>query len=179
MSAHAKEANLLDLSLEELVNDRLTSMSRKGIYSPMYSGVLWQTRDTLMEDFERIEVIRVPGAALGGANAMNGVINIAGFAGGTCSLPCGCSIRGKSTLPVQTVDCTVLMAEDNAVKFAGQTHCGLDGQCTHRRSRQLFGGWHGRLLNQALHASSTLGLGATLESHEHWKVRTLAAALKR
>jgi len=141
----AEESNLLDLSLEELVEYRLTSMSRKeqrvvdtaaaayvitgeeirrsgamsipealrmvpglnvaqisrdrwavssrgfnerfsskllvlvdgrSIYSPMFSGVLWETQDTLMEDIERIEVIRGPGAALWGTNAMNGVINI-------------------------------------------------------------------------------------------------------
>jgi len=143
--AQAEESNLLDLSLEELVEYRLTSMSRKeqrvvdtaaaayvitgeeirrsgamsipealrmvpglnvaqisrdrwavssrgfnerfsskllvlvdgrSIYSPMFSGVLWETQDTLMEDIERIEVIRGPGAALWGTNAMNGVINI-------------------------------------------------------------------------------------------------------
>ena len=143
--AQADESHLLDLSLEELVNYRLTSMSRKeqrvvdtaaaayvitgeelrrsgalsipealrmvpglnvaqisrdswavssrgflerfsskllvlvdgrSIYSPMFSGVLWETQDTLMEDIERIEVIRGPGAALWGTNAMNGVINI-------------------------------------------------------------------------------------------------------
>ena len=142
---HAEESNLLDLSLEELVDYRLTSMSRKeqrvadtaaaayvitgeelrrsgalsipealrmvpglnvaqisrdswavssrgfldrfsskllvlvdgrSIYSPMFSGVLWETQDTLMEDIERIEVIRGPGAALWGTNAMNGVVNI-------------------------------------------------------------------------------------------------------
>ncbi len=144
-NALAEESNLLDLSLEELVEYRFTSMSRKeqrvvdtaaaayvitgeeirrsgamsipealrmvpglnvaqisrdrwavssrgfnerfsskllvlvdgrSIYSPMFSGVLWETQDTLMEDIERIEVIRGPGAALWGTNAMNGVINI-------------------------------------------------------------------------------------------------------
>ena len=143
--AQAEESNLLDLSLEELVDYRLTTMARKeqrvvdtaaaayvitgeelrrsgalsipealrmvpglnvaqisrdswavssrgflerfsskllvlvdgrSIYSPMFSGVVWETQDTLMEDIERIEVIRGPGAALWGTNAMNGVINI-------------------------------------------------------------------------------------------------------
>ncbi len=119
LPSHAEESNLLDLGLEELVNYRLTSMSRKeqrvvdtaaaayvitgeelrrsgalsipealrmvpglnvaqisrdswavssrgflerfsskllvlvdgrSIYSPMFSGVLWETQDTLMED---------------------------------------------------------------------------------------------------------------------------------
>ena len=41
-----------------------------------FSGVYWDVQDILLEDVERIEVIRGPGAALWGANAVNGVINI-------------------------------------------------------------------------------------------------------
>jgi len=33
-------------------------------------------QDTLLEDIDRIEVIRGPGATLWGANAVNGVINV-------------------------------------------------------------------------------------------------------
>lgn len=46
------------------------------VYTPLYSGVFWELEDTPLEDIERIEVIRGPGAALWGANAVNGVINI-------------------------------------------------------------------------------------------------------
>jgi len=45
-------------------------------YSPLFSGVFWEQQDTLLEDIERIEVIRGPGAALWGSNAVNGVINV-------------------------------------------------------------------------------------------------------
>lgn len=48
----------------------------RSVYNPLFSGVLWELQDTLMEDIERIEVIRGPGAAMWGANAVNGVINI-------------------------------------------------------------------------------------------------------
>ncbi len=48
----------------------------RSIYSPSFSGVYWEVQDTLMEDIERIEVIRGPGATLWGANAVNGVINV-------------------------------------------------------------------------------------------------------
>ena len=54
----------------------LVLMDGRTIYSSTFTGVLWDTKDTLIEDIERIEVIRGPGAALWGANAVNGIINI-------------------------------------------------------------------------------------------------------
>jgi len=48
----------------------------RSVYTPLFSGVFWETQDTTLEDIERIEVIRGPGAAMWGANAVNGVINI-------------------------------------------------------------------------------------------------------
>ena len=48
----------------------------RSIYTPLFSGVKWDVQDYLLEDVERVEVIRGPGAALWGSNAVNGVINI-------------------------------------------------------------------------------------------------------
>ena len=48
----------------------------RSIYTPLFSGVAWDVQDYLLDDVERIEVIRGPGAALWGSNAVNGVINI-------------------------------------------------------------------------------------------------------
>jgi iron complex outermembrane receptor protein len=45
-------------------------------YSPLFSGAFWNMLDYTLEDIDRIEVIRGPGATLWGANAVNGVINI-------------------------------------------------------------------------------------------------------
>ncbi len=57
-------------------NKLLVQMDGRTLYTPLYSGVYWDVQDTLLEDVERIEVIRGPGATLWGANAVNGIINI-------------------------------------------------------------------------------------------------------
>ena len=48
----------------------------RSVYSPLTSTVFWDVLDTFLDDVDRIEVIRGPGATLWGANAVNGVINI-------------------------------------------------------------------------------------------------------
>ncbi|MBI5184376.1 MAG: TonB-dependent receptor [Nitrospinae bacterium] len=57
-------------------NKLLVLMDGRSVYSPLFAGVYWDAQDTLLEDIERIEVIRGPGASVWGANAVNGIINI-------------------------------------------------------------------------------------------------------
>ena len=54
----------------------LVVVDGRTVYSPLYAGVYWEVQDTLMEDVDRIEIIRGPGATIWGPNAVNGVINI-------------------------------------------------------------------------------------------------------
>ncbi len=54
----------------------LVLVDGRSIYSPTFSGVDWSVQDVPIEEIDRIEVIRGPGAALWGTNAVNGVINI-------------------------------------------------------------------------------------------------------
>jgi iron complex outermembrane receptor protein len=57
-------------------NKMLVLFDGRTVYSPLFSGVFWDRQDTLLEDIDRIEVIRGSGATLWGANAVNGIINI-------------------------------------------------------------------------------------------------------
>ncbi|WP_313707234.1 TonB-dependent receptor plug domain-containing protein [Massilia sp.] len=59
-----------------LSNKLLVLIDGRSVYSPLFSGVFWDTQDVVMADIERIEVISGPGATIWGANAVNGVINI-------------------------------------------------------------------------------------------------------
>ncbi len=54
----------------------LVLIDGRSVYNPAFAGVFWDVQDTLLEDIDRIEVIRGPGNTLWGANASNGVVNI-------------------------------------------------------------------------------------------------------
>ena len=57
-------------------NKMLVLIDGRTVYEPLFSGVLWEQQDVVLEDIERIEIVRGPGASLWGANAVNGIINI-------------------------------------------------------------------------------------------------------
>jgi iron complex outermembrane receptor protein len=54
----------------------LVLIDGRSVYTPLYEGVYWNVQNVMLEDVERIEVIRGPGGTIWGANAVNGVINI-------------------------------------------------------------------------------------------------------
>lgn len=60
----------------EFANKLLVLIDGRSVYTPLFSGVFWDVQNPMLEDVDRIEVIRGPGATLWGANAVNGVINI-------------------------------------------------------------------------------------------------------
>lgn len=57
-------------------NKLLVQVDGRTIYTPLFAGVYWDIQNIPMEDIERIEIIRGPGATQWGSNAVNGIINI-------------------------------------------------------------------------------------------------------
>lgn len=61
---------------QRLANQILVLVDGRNVFNPLFSGVLWEDIQVPLEDIERIEVIRGPGSAVWGTNAVNGVISI-------------------------------------------------------------------------------------------------------
>ncbi|MBN2580566.1 MAG: TonB-dependent receptor [Pirellulales bacterium] len=57
-------------------NELLVQIDGRSVYTPLFNCVFWDEHQLLLEDVERIEVIRGPGASVWGSNAVNGIINI-------------------------------------------------------------------------------------------------------
>lgn len=84
-------------------NKLLVLIDGRTVYNPMFSGVFWNRQTIMMEDVDRIEVIRGPGASLWGANAVNGVINViskpaSATRGGLVTLGTGTEEQGFTSL---------------------------------------------------------------------------------
>jgi iron complex outermembrane recepter protein len=60
----------------QYANKLLVLKDGRSIYTFNYAGVFWEAQDLMIDNIERIEIIRGPGASLWGANAVNGIINI-------------------------------------------------------------------------------------------------------
>ena len=80
-------------------NKLLVLIDGRSVYTPLFAGVYWDSQDVVLEDVDRIEVIRGPGGTLWGANAVNGVINIitksaADTQGDMVSVTAGNEVRG-------------------------------------------------------------------------------------
>src|SRR5690606_18506179 len=55
-------------------NKLLVQIDGRVVYNTSQAGVWWDMQDVMLEDVERIEVIRGPGTTMYGSNAVNGVI---------------------------------------------------------------------------------------------------------
>ncbi len=58
------------------VNDLQAQIDGRSVYTTDFGGVRWDQLDYPLDDLDRVEVIRGPGATLWGSNSVNGIINI-------------------------------------------------------------------------------------------------------
>jgi iron complex outermembrane receptor protein len=61
---------------QQYENKLLVMVDGRSVYSPTFAGVFWDTMDLPLSDIQRIEVVRGPGGAIWGANAVTGVVSI-------------------------------------------------------------------------------------------------------
>jgi len=59
-----------------LTRDVLVLIDGRTVYTTLLAGTYWEVQNVLLDDVDRIEVIRGPGGTIWGPNAVNGVINI-------------------------------------------------------------------------------------------------------
>ncbi len=84
-------------------NKLLVLIDGRTVYTQVFVGVFWDSQNVPLENIERIEVIRGPGAAVWGSNAVNGVINIITKSadktqGGSVEAGAGDAIIGPETI---------------------------------------------------------------------------------
>jgi iron complex outermembrane receptor protein len=124
----------------------LVLIDGRTVYNPIFAGVFWDAQNVILDNIERIEVIRGPGAAVWGSNAVNGVINIitrsaantqGGYASGSAgnastgpgTIGYGSKIRGLGTYRIYA----------NGFQYNSQpTLAGLNGQDDWRLARTGF-----------------------------------------
>lgn len=88
---------------EQFSKSLLVLVDGRNLYNPLFAGTYWPAHDVMLEDVERIEIIRGPGGTIWGGNAVNGVINVitraaAATPGGLISLGAGTADRGVAAV---------------------------------------------------------------------------------
>jgi iron complex outermembrane receptor protein len=136
----------------------LVLVDGRTVYTSTFAGVYWDTQNIPLDTIERIEVIRGPGAAIWGSNAMNGVINIitrsaASTQGGYVVASAGNISTGSETIGY-------------GGKFHGLGAYRVYAEGFHNDSLPTFGGLNGqddwRLVHGGFRTDSTLSANDSL-----------------
>lgn len=144
---------------DRFANKLLVLIDGRSVYNTTFAGTYWDSQDYVLEDIERIEVIRGPGGTVWGANAVNGVINIitkksADTQGGLLTASAGDFERGNV-----------------ALRYGGKLNESSDFRISANGfSRNAFGkhdGWNAKQLGFRLDTS--LSSNDSLSFNGHWR----------
>src|SRR6266700_696131 len=129
---------------DQYANKMLVLIDGRSLFDTIFPGVVWGKQDIMLEDIERIEIIRGPGATVWGTNAVNGVINII-------------------TKPAKETPGTLVTAGagNRERSFASARYGGALGRATHYRlyAKYLDAGPAGEFFGQDAHDSSRSSSG--------------------
>ncbi len=124
----------------------LVQIDGRTVYTPLFSGVMWEAQNVMLEDVDHIEVVRGPGGTMWGANAVNGIINIVTKSakdtlGSLLSLSAGTEYRygASARQGVALGDSAWLRVYAKAESFdSGRTLAGADGHDDWKRAQAGF-----------------------------------------
>jgi len=138
----------------------LVLIDGRSVFDPLFAGVMWDEQDIPLENIERIEIIRGPGAVLWGSNASNGIINIITKRAQDTQGTLVSSQMGDQTRSAGTAQIGDKLGKGTSYrvysKYYDDGPAGtLDGELAHDSSRFLSGGFR---LDSNLSSQSTLML---------------------
>jgi iron complex outermembrane recepter protein len=105
-----------------LSDKMLVLIDGRTVYSPIFAGVFWELQDLVLDDIDRIEVVRGPGATLwSNTNAVNGIVNIiTKSAHQTQSVSMNATGGGAETLAVTSLRVGHAYNADTSYRFYGK-----------------------------------------------------------
>ncbi|MDM8546586.1 TonB-dependent receptor plug domain-containing protein [Candidatus Venteria ishoeyi] len=109
-------------NVDRFANKLLVMLDGRTLYTPLFAGVMWETQDLLLEEIERIEVIRGPGSAVWGANAVNGVINIITRHAGDSQGTMLAATAGTEERGILALRHGMAFSEDNFLRLSAKLH---------------------------------------------------------
>lgn len=117
-------------------NKLLVLVDGRTVYTPIFGGVFWDSQNVPLGSIERIEVIRGPGAAVWGSNAVNGVINIITLKAGDTQGGSVAASAGNGSIGPETISYSGKVRKLGAYRVSAEgfqvnalpTFAGLDGQ---------------------------------------------------
>ncbi len=158
-------------------NKLLVLLDGRPLYVTLFGGVLWEEQNIPLTDIERIEVIRGPGAALWGSNAVNGVINIITRHAGDSQGLSGALLTGNEERATLTLREGYDLGEERYLRLSlharhldsSRTPWGGDAE-DEAKNYRFDGRWDGPLAHGQATFSASLSHSRLGEQAQQWQL---------